>query len=64
MSDILSCIYTERSSDQNAAELATMLENLRLRLDTWLGSLPDHLQYNPAKSDNAVIPPPHVFSLQ
>ncbi|KAF7548541.1 hypothetical protein G7Z17_g6992 [Cylindrodendrum hubeiense] len=64
MSDILSCIYTERSFDQSPAELASMLDKLQLKLDKWHGSLPSHLQFDPAKSHTATFPPPHVFSLQ
>ncbi|KAH7133822.1 fungal-specific transcription factor domain-containing protein [Dactylonectria macrodidyma] len=63
MSDILSCIYTERSFDQSPADLGSMLDRLQLKLDKWHGSLPVHLQFDPAKSQNAAFPPPHVFSL-
>lgn len=64
MSDILGCIYTERSSDQSPTELAGMLEKLQLKLDKWQTSLPTHLQFDPAKSNSGTFPPPHVFSLQ
>ncbi|KAJ3527435.1 hypothetical protein NM208_g10701 [Fusarium decemcellulare] len=60
MSDILSCIYTERTSDQSPAELSTMLEKLQLKLNEWQTSLPDHLQ---ADVVSTVVPPPHVLSL-
>ncbi|PGH03228.1 hypothetical protein AJ79_07423 [Helicocarpus griseus UAMH5409] len=63
MSDILSCIYTERSFDQSPAELASMLEKLQLKLDNWLDSLPSHLQFDSAESQSVSFPPPHVFSL-
>ena len=64
MSDILSCIYTERSFDQNPADLASMLEKLQLKLDSWEKSLPSHLQFDFAKTNSITYPPPHVFSLQ
>ena len=63
MSDILSCIYTERSFDQSPAELASMLDKLQLKLNQWHDSLPCHLQFDLAKSQSATFPPPHVFSL-
>ncbi|KAM5359887.1 hypothetical protein ACJZ2D_014142 [Fusarium nematophilum] len=63
MSDILSCIYTERSSNQSAGELASMLDSLQVKLDKWYGSLPGHLQFDPTKSGDSAVPPPHVFSL-
>ncbi|KAH8656929.1 fungal-specific transcription factor domain-containing protein [Ilyonectria robusta] len=63
MSDILSCIYTERSFDQSPAELASMLDKLQLKLNKWHDSLPGHLQFDPSKSQSAAFPPPHIFSL-
>ncbi|KAM6504683.1 hypothetical protein FSOLCH5_015185 [Fusarium solani] len=60
MSDILSCIYTERTTAQSPAELSNMLEKLQLKLNEWQTSLPDHLQ---ADTVNVVLPPPHVLSL-
>lgn len=61
MSDILSCIYTERTSDQSPAELSSMLDKLQLKLNEWQTSLPDYLQ---AHVVSEVVPPPHVLSLQ
>ncbi|KAJ4176332.1 hypothetical protein NW767_015487 [Fusarium falciforme] len=61
MSDILSCIYTERTTAQSPAELSSMLEKLQLKLNEWQTSLPDHLQ---ADTASVVVPPPHVLSLQ
>ncbi|KAL4867583.1 hypothetical protein BDV12DRAFT_186631 [Aspergillus spectabilis] len=63
MSDILSCIYTERSFDQSPAELARMLDQLQLRLDQWQASLPEHLRFDPWKAHSVAFPPPHVSSL-
>ncbi|KAL5343098.1 PrpF protein-domain-containing protein [Aspergillus crustosus] len=63
MSDILSCIYTERSFDQSPAELARMLDHLQLRLDQWQASLPEHLRFDPWKTHSLAFPPPHVSSL-
>lgn len=64
MSDILSCIYTERSSNQSPAELASMLDELQLRLDQWQVGLPEHLRFDPGKAHSVAFPPPHVSSLQ
>ncbi|KAL4950980.1 PrpF protein-domain-containing protein [Aspergillus filifer] len=63
MSDILSCIYTERSFNQNSTELASKLEDFQLLLDQWEASLPNHLQFDLAISQTVTFPPPHVFSL-
>ncbi|KAG7124564.1 Nitrogen assimilation transcription factor nirA like protein [Verticillium longisporum] len=61
MSDILGCIYTERSFSQAATELFKMLETLNAKLSAWKESLPTHLIFDPNKS--SCIPPPHVLSL-
>ncbi|KZL68461.1 fungal specific transcription factor domain-containing protein [Colletotrichum incanum] len=61
MSDILSCIYTERAFDKSATELSTMLENLSSKLAAWKDALPLHLVFDPKSSDR--VPPPHVLSL-
>ncbi|KAL4735115.1 fungal-specific transcription factor domain-containing protein [Aspergillus similis] len=63
MSDILSCIYTERSSNQSPHELAKMLDELQLRLDQWEASLPKHLRFDPGHVRTVAFPPPHVSSL-
>ncbi|KAL4887400.1 PrpF protein-domain-containing protein [Aspergillus karnatakaensis] len=63
MSDILSCIYTERSFDQSPAELARMLHQLQLKLDQWQASLPEHLRFDLLKGQSVAFPPPHVSSL-
>ena len=62
MSDILSCIYTERAFDKSASELSIMLEMLSSKLATWKDALPAHLVFDPWS--NGLIPPPHVLSLQ
>ncbi|KAI9148194.1 PrpF protein [Paramyrothecium foliicola] len=62
MSDILSCIYTERSSDQSSADLSSTLNKLQRQLDKWREGLPSHLHFDPVKSATTA-PPPHVFSL-
>ncbi|TLD23837.1 hypothetical protein PspLS_06355 [Pyricularia sp. CBS 133598] len=61
MSDILSCIYTERTFDQSAVELCATLENLNSKLVAWKKALPKHLDFDPIKSTQ--VPPPHVLSL-
>ncbi|KAH8781056.1 fungal-specific transcription factor [Diaporthe sp. PMI_573] len=61
MSDILSCIYTERAFDKSASELSTMLGILSSKLATWKDALPAHLVFDPWS--NGLIPPPHVLSL-
>ncbi|UNI25023.1 hypothetical protein JDV02_010731 [Purpureocillium takamizusanense] len=70
MSDILSCIYTERSFSQSPAELSTMLGRLQRRLCAWRSSLPAHVRFDPSRrptTDAKAVPPPppppHVFSL-
>lgn len=62
MSDILSCIYTERTFDRNASDLCAVLESLNSKLAAWKDGLPAHLNFDPVKSTQ--VPPPHVFSLQ
>ncbi|KAI8210946.1 putative transcriptional regulatory protein [Colletotrichum sp. SAR 10_86] len=62
MSDILSCIYTERAFDKSPQELSTMLENLSSKLAAWKDALPTHLIFDP--KSNTKVPPPHVLSLQ
>ncbi|KAF5486622.1 putative transcriptional regulatory protein [Colletotrichum siamense] len=61
MSDILSCIYTERAFDKSPQELSTMLENLSSKLAAWKDALPTHLIFDP--KSNTKVPPPHVLSL-
>ncbi|KAL2862458.1 PrpF protein-domain-containing protein [Aspergillus lucknowensis] len=63
MSDILNCIYTERSFDQSPTDLANMLDRVQLRLDQWQASLPEHLRFDPGRSHTLAFPPPHVSSL-
>ncbi|KAK0647419.1 putative transcriptional regulatory protein [Lasiodiplodia hormozganensis] len=62
MSDILSCIYAERSFDRDPSELSTMLESLQQRLQSWEYDLPSHLNFNPL-NEAEETPPPHVLSL-
>jgi hypothetical protein len=65
MSDILSCIYTERCVDQSSADLTNMLDKLQVKLDDWKAALPNHIQLNLLDPEGATsFPPPHVFSLQ
>ncbi|KAH8129727.1 C6 transcription factor [Trichoderma asperelloides] len=64
MSDILSCIYTERCVDQSPTDLASMLDRLQVKLDDWKAALPSHVQMNLLDPEGAgAFPPPHVFSL-
>ncbi|KAJ4336040.1 hypothetical protein N0V95_008724 [Ascochyta clinopodiicola] len=61
LSDILSTIYTERSSDKSPAELSTKLESIHSTLQKWYRNLPAHLGADMSKLQ--VTPPPHVLSL-
>ncbi|KAJ6214677.1 nitrate assimilation regulatory protein nirA [Bipolaris maydis] len=61
LSDILSTIYTERSSDSSPAELSSRLESIHSKLTTWRQNLPEHLAIDAHKV--SVTPPPHVLSL-
>ncbi|KAK8038689.1 hypothetical protein PG993_007100 [Apiospora rasikravindrae] len=61
MSDILSCIYTERTFDRNAVELCAVLESLNSKLAAWRDGLPEHLAFDAVRSTH--VPPPHVLSL-
>ncbi|KAM0667663.1 hypothetical protein ACQRIU_003528 [Beauveria bassiana] len=63
MSDILSTIYTERSSDQSPSKLAGERMNLHKKLRNWEESLPSHLEIDATKLRERQFPPPHVFSL-
>ncbi|KAF3050898.1 hypothetical protein E8E11_011078 [Didymella keratinophila] len=60
LSDILSTIYTERSSDKSSAELSTKLESIHASLQTWYHDLPPHLA---DLGKLPTTPPPHVLSL-
>lgn len=60
LSDILSTIYTERSSDKSSAELSTKLESIHATLQAWYRDLPDHLA---DLGKLPTTPPPHVLSL-
>lgn len=64
MSDILSTIYTERSSDQSPSKLAGERMKLHKKLRDWEESLPSHLKIDATKLRQRQFPPPHVFSLQ
>ncbi|KAM3498021.1 hypothetical protein MY10362_008646 [Beauveria mimosiformis] len=63
MSDILSTIYTERSSDQSPSKLAGERIRLHEKLRDWEESLPSHLEIDATKLCQRQFPPPHVFSL-
>lgn len=62
LGEILSSIYTERSSNTSPGDLSTRLQDVHQKLTAWRENLPDHLTFTPAKT--AFIPPPHVLSLQ
>jgi hypothetical protein len=64
MSEVLSCIYTVRTSDQSPDELSQVLDRLQRKLREWQMSLPDHLKPEAANAPGATVPPPHVLSLQ
>ncbi|KAM0243992.1 hypothetical protein ACHAP5_006656 [Fusarium lateritium] len=63
MSEVLSCIYTVRTSDQSPDELSKVLDRLQRKLREWQTSLPDHLKPEVANAPGATVPPPHVLSL-
>lgn len=63
MSDILSTIYTERSSDQSSSKLAGERINLQKKLKDWDDALPSYLRIDSNKLYRRQFPPPHVFSL-
>ena len=62
LGEILSSIYTERSSNTSPGDLSSRLQNIHQKLTAWRDNLPDHLRFTPAKA--AFTPPPHVMSLQ
>lgn len=62
LGDILTSIYTERSTKTSPADLSTKLQSIHEKLTAWRKDLPDHLVFNAAKA--SFIPPPHVMSLQ
>jgi hypothetical protein len=62
LSDILSTIYTERSSKSSPGELSSKLESIHVKLTTWHSLLPEHLAFDAKKAPTT--PPPHVLSLQ
>jgi len=62
LGDILTSIYTERSTKTSPADLSTKLQSIHEKLTAWRKDLPDHLVFNAAKA--TFIPPPHVVSLQ
>ncbi|VUC32375.1 unnamed protein product [Clonostachys rosea] len=61
MSDILSLIYTERSSDKAVEDLLETQKSLHMKLLTWKDSLASHLVWN--SSGEGDVPPPNIFSL-
>lgn len=62
LGEILSSIYTERSSDTSPGDLLTKLQGIHQKLISWRENLPEHLAFNPTKT--SFIPPQHVMSLQ
>jgi hypothetical protein len=62
LGEILSSIYTERSSNTSPGDLSSRLQDVHQKLTAWRDNLPDHLRFTPAKT--AFTPPPHVMSLQ
>ncbi|QGI86942.1 hypothetical protein CEK25_013671 [Fusarium fujikuroi] len=63
MSDVMSTIYTVRTTDQSPAELSKVLDKLQKKLRDWHTALPDHLKPEVANAPDATVPPPHVLSL-
>lgn len=65
MDDILSTIYTERSSSQSTTTIANARTKLHQKLQDWFESLQEHLRIDAASLANSgATAPPHVFSLQ
>lgn len=64
MSDVMSTIYTVRTTDQSPAELSKVLDKLQKKLQDWHTALPNHLKPEVANAPDATVPPPHVLSLQ
>lgn len=62
LGEILSSIYTERSSNTSPGDLSTRLQNIHQKLTSWREDLPDHLRFDPTRT--SFTPPPHVMSLQ
>lgn len=62
LGDILSSIYTERSSNKSPGDLSSKLQDIHQKLTSWLDNLPSHLAFDLKKT--AATPPPHVLSLQ
>lgn len=62
LGEILSSIYTERSSNTSPGDLSSRLQDIHQKLTAWRDNLPDHLRFTPAKT--TFTPPPHVMSLQ
>jgi len=62
LGEILSSIYTERSSNTSPGDLSTRLQNIHQKLTSWREDLPDHLRFDPTRA--TFTPPPHVMSLQ
>jgi hypothetical protein len=63
LSEIVSCIYTERSFDRSPSELSKVLDELHTKLTAWYDGLPPHLNFEP-RAKSKTTPPPHVLSLQ
>lgn len=62
LGEILTSIYTERSTKTSPGDLSTKLQSIHGKLTAWRKALPEHLIFNASKP--AFIPPPHVMSLQ
>jgi hypothetical protein len=62
LGEILTGIYTERSTKTSPTDLSTKLQSIQEKLTAWRKDLPDHLTFNASKA--TFIPPPHVMSLQ
>lgn len=62
LGEILSSIYTERSSKTSPEDLSSKLQNIHQKLVSWRDGLPQHLIFDPGKT--TFIPPPHVLSMQ
>ncbi|KAJ4381473.1 hypothetical protein N0V86_002832 [Didymella sp. IMI 355093] len=61
LGEILTGIYTERSTKKSPTDLSTKLQSIQEKLTAWRKDLPDHLTFNASKA--TFIPPPHVMSL-
>lgn len=62
MNRILNKMYSEKGRKEQPRDLIRDQKKLHADLEAWRKALPEHLDFNPSKS-NSVSPPPHALSL-